>query len=191
MGQPKLLLPFGQGTIIDYVLQVWRTSQVDHIITVVRRDDRDLAKRCRAGGAVVVQPEHDPAEMKLSVTAALEVVENQFHPRDRDAWLLAPADMPRLSPRLIDHLLKAFAAEEPAIVIPVRHGKRGHPVVFPWSLAPAVRQLAPTEGVNALVKRHDLRQIEWQEPEEWEDLDTPEQYRRLLDAPRGRFPEPR
>jgi molybdenum cofactor cytidylyltransferase len=182
MGQPKLLLPYRNATVIESVLKAWKQSRIDQVVAVVRRSDNDLALRCRAGGALLVQPAHDPLEMKLSVAAALELVADRFEPSEDDAWLLAPADIPRLSATLIDRLLAEFLATESAIVAPCRDGRRGHPVVFRWSLAQEVFRLSEDEGVNALVSRHDVHEVDWPTSEEWADLDTPQDYQRLSDS---------
>jgi CTP:molybdopterin cytidylyltransferase MocA len=109
MGQAKLLLPWGDTTVIGAVLNAWRVSRVSHVIVVVHPDDAELAARCRAGGAMVVLPEVPPPEMRVSVQVGLRYVREQFHPAEDDAWLLAPADMPLIKPSTIDQLIDAHA----------------------------------------------------------------------------------
>ena len=38
----KLLLPWGDATLIEHVLRAWLDSRIDRIVLVSRRDDRDL-----------------------------------------------------------------------------------------------------------------------------------------------------
>ena len=179
MGQAKLVLPFQGSTIIEQVIGAWEKSDVDHVVAVVRQNDTELAERCRSAGAAVVLPEIDPAEMRYSVEAGLEFAVGRYRPRSVDAWFLAPADVPRISIALINQLLVAYRRAGPAIFLPSYDGHRGHPVVFPWKLAAEVPQLGPDEGLNSLVKRHQVSEIHWSAPLEWEDVDTPDQYRRL------------
>ena len=42
MGEPKLLLPWGNSTIIEHVVATWQASQVDELVVVVRADDKAL-----------------------------------------------------------------------------------------------------------------------------------------------------
>jgi CTP:molybdopterin cytidylyltransferase MocA len=70
------------------------------------------------------------------------------------------------------------------IFAPTIAGSRGHPVLFPWPLSKAVFQLAPGEGLNALVARQPLREIDCTDlpspqTNPFLDIDTPEQYRAL------------
>ncbi|REK12398.1 MAG: nucleotidyltransferase family protein [Planctomycetota bacterium] len=181
MGQPKLLMPWGESTVIDRVLEAWQASAVEAVVAVVHPDDRELMGRCLAGGAVVVQPSEPPAEMKDSILWGLKRLED-YGLEDGDAWLAAPADMPALSSSLIDRVIEAYAndrRDKPHIWAP-RHGeKRGHPVLFPWSLAAEVAQLGPDEGLNVLVDRYESRPVDVEDRAIVEDFDTPQEYDRL------------
>jgi molybdenum cofactor cytidylyltransferase len=122
--------------------------------------------------------------MKASVQAALRRIEQYYAPRSDDAFLVAPADMPTLSPNIIDLLIETHANQPNGILTPTLAGRRGHPVLFPWSLAASVHALVVDEGLNALVQRHppidipcDHLQMAAGDP--FADIDTPEQFRRL------------
>ncbi|MEE3370352.1 MAG: nucleotidyltransferase family protein [Planctomycetota bacterium] len=179
MGQPKLLMRWRDETVIDAVLNAWQASRVDQVVVVVRPEDRVLAAHCRRSGVCVLVPSEAPAEMKHSVQLAIAHLQRICQPSDTDAWLLAPADLPELSGKLIDHVLTGYQPSAPKIVIPRVQERRGHPVLFPWGLAKELEQLGPDEGVNALVKRHAITEIDWQDDRMFEDVDTPEDYRRL------------
>jgi molybdenum cofactor cytidylyltransferase len=181
MGQHKLLLPWGDGTIIDSVLSRWRDSRVDYVVVIVRPDDLQVAEICRRSGVELVIPPFDPDQMKTSVQLALAYVERHFQPSDSDAWLLAPADMPDLPVAIVDRLVAGYKSEASTILVPTRHGKRGHPVLFPWPLSQAVHQLDADQGVNALLGRYTVREISCDESAIHQDLDTPQDYR--LDHP--------
>jgi molybdenum cofactor cytidylyltransferase len=189
MGRPKLLLPWGNSTVIDHVLAAWRASRVDQIVLVHDPADRELADRATACGAIAAACSPPPPEMKDSVWHGLGVLERAFHPLDEDAWLVAPADVPGLSTRVIDRLIDAYAAsvgtpDGCCIRAPRRGAKGGHPVLFPWPLAAEVRRLAADEGLNTLIARHRVEYLEIDEQDACgDDLDTPADYERL----RSRF----
>ena len=179
MGRPKLLMRWREATVIDAVLDAWRASRVDQVVVIVRPEDLALAERCRRPGVSVLVPPIAPAEMKISVQFAIAHLRQVYQPTDTDAWLLAPADLPELSAELIDHVLAAYQPSAPSIVVPQVRARRGHPVLFPWKLAADLYQLGPDEGVSALVQRHSLTQVDWQDDRMFEDVDTPADYRRL------------
>jgi len=179
MRRHKLMLPFGDSTVLGQVLHGWRASRVDEVVVVARRDDTDVLRACRQSGVHTVTPSEDPAQMKVSIQHALGFVQEQFSPSREDVWLLAPADSPRLSPTVIGLVLSAYEPEQPAIVVPTYDGRRGHPVLFPWTLSGEVGDLGVDQGVNALLDRHAVREILCSEPSVLDDLDTPDDYRRL------------
>lgn len=182
MGQPKLLLPFARTTIIGRLLEVLKRTEIDQTIVVVRPDDEPLRAAAEAGGAIVVQPSPAPEEMRQSVEHALRHIIENFQPRDEDAWLLSPADHPLLDSAVLDALLQRWSTGVGRILIPTYEGRRGHPVLFRWDLARDVFALPADVGLNQLVRRHAdaVTTLEINNPAILQDLDTPEDYERLL-----------
>lgn len=176
MGSPKLLLPWRDSTVIDQTLRAWRRSQISRVVIVVRPDDEALRQAVAAHDVELVVPPTAPAEMKDSIRLAIEHLRQTASPDDQDAWLLAPADMPWISPTVIDLLLERHQPAEPRILIPTYHGERGHPVLFPWSVAREVPHLQSHEGVNRLRERHGWTPLPVSEHFIHGDLDTPEDY---------------
>jgi molybdenum cofactor cytidylyltransferase len=177
MGEPKLLLPWGETTIIESVLAAWRASRVTRMVVVLHPADAQLAAHCRSAGVVIVQPEIPPPDMKSSVRHALAWLTTHESPTEDDAWLLAPADMPLVTTAVIDAVITAHNSAAPSIIAPAANDRRGHPVLFPWSLAREVAGLAEHEGLNALVKRHVVKELPWPNAQEiLTDIDTPAEY---------------
>jgi len=185
MGRPKLLMPWGGQSVIECVLAAWRASRVFQVVIVVHPSDGDLAETCRAAGVNVVVAQAPPVDMKASVRLGLEFVAAKFQPTAEDAWLVAPADMPLLSAVAIDLVLAAHDAKSPRIVVPVHAGRRGHPVLFPWTLAAEVADLEAEEGLTRLLQRHAV--VETPSPEQaiLLDFDTPADYQALQNRGRG------
>lgn len=179
MGVPKLLLPVRGRAVIGHVLDAWTTSAATHTVVVARADDAALIARCREFAVDVVAATTAPADMKASVRLALAHIDQQYAPAASDAWLLAPADLPRLPATIIDRVLSAYDPADGVAVAPVADGKRGHPVAMPWRAARWVTELKPDEGIDALVARLPLREIPCDDAELWRDLDDPADYDRL------------
>jgi molybdenum cofactor cytidylyltransferase len=114
--------------------------------------------------------------MKDSLQAAISHSQPQ-NERDTppDCFLVAPADIPWLDPAIVDQLLAAFAASPVKIVVPTYAGRRGHPIVVPWSLAEDVLLLAEDESLKTIVERHTIQTLECNATI-LGDLDTPEDY---------------
>jgi molybdenum cofactor cytidylyltransferase len=179
MGRPKLLLPVDGKPLVLHTLAAWQASRVERVVAVVRSDDQALAELLRGAGAQVVVPPIAPPDMKASLGYGLAHIEECFQPAPTDHWLVAPADMPGLSPRVIDALLDEAARSPGRVLIPTLAGRRGHPVLLPWPLAAEISRLAEDKGLNTMIQRNDplLVACDGIEPatdRAFADIDTPE-----------------
>ena len=190
MGQPKLLLPLGGKTIIERVLAVLVHPQITARYVVVRKDDLVLQEAVRVAGGTVLLPDVDPSDMRTSVSFALQVIQQQFEPRDDDGWLLVPADHPVLDGGLIEALVSRWTSHRPAILVPRCSGRRGHPTLFRWSLAREVPQIPADHGLNWLLQEHcdSVEELAVESPAALIDLDTPEDYSRLCQSWDSKLP---
>lgn len=196
MGRPKLLLDLAGKPLMRHTLEAWLASRVTAVVVVVRLDDEPLAAAVRGVAEEfadprlsLVRPETPPPDMKASVQTALRHIERTFQPKGNDAFLVAPADMPALSPAIVDALLERHLAgnrtEKGRILVPELGGRQGHPVLFPWPFAAAVHELPGDAGLNELAHRHPPHCIACDHlspasADAFADVDTPEQYRRLV-----------
>jgi molybdenum cofactor cytidylyltransferase len=187
MGQSKLLLPLEGRPLIAHAIAAWEDAGVDAIAVVVRADDHNLAAAVEDLGnskVELVRPAAPPPDMKASVQAAVLHLQARWSPTTEDCFLVAPADMPRLSPIVIAQMLIESIYHADKMIVPTAFGRRGHPVLFPWTMADAVLELPTDAGLNVLVERGPAVAM----PSEillnknlqgFDDVDTPEEFRRL------------
>ena len=180
MGRPKLLLPYGDSTVIDQVLRTWITPLVTRVIVVVRGNDAPLQARCQQYDVDVVWLPETTCDMKASVKAGLDYIEHRYQPISSDRWLLAPADMPLLEPSTLECVLSAADARPERMIVATYQGRRGHPLLIPWQFLPAIRALGQDQGIRDLLDRHGVDSVACQDPHILDDLDTREDYERLL-----------
>ncbi len=102
-------------------------------------------------------------------------------PTPCDGWVLIPADHPTLNATLVRELIAAWSASPSQIAVPVYEGQRGHPTIFPWSLAEEVFRLPPEQGLNSVLRSDPerVREVIVSDPRVLDDLDTPEDLLRL------------
>ena len=186
MGRPKLLMRLGDTTLLALIVDAWRRSRVDRVLVVVRPDDAEVADAARQLGVDVVVPESPPPDMKASIQAGLRHIERHDAPASADAFLVAPADIPRLSSAIVDRLIDRHgnSADPRRILVPTLAGQRGPPVLFPWPLFNEVFALANNEGLNAIVDRHSATLVPCDDliaagEQPFADVDTPDDFDRL------------
>jgi molybdenum cofactor cytidylyltransferase len=182
MGRPKLLLPYRDACIIDHVLSVW-VDCVERVVVVVRSDDDVLAERCAAHDVDITRPISTPPDMKASVMIGLQHIQASYGPSETDCWLLAPADTPRISARDIKAVIGGYDPAAPTPVLAAYDGRRGHPLLAPWSLVGQIEHLRSDQGIRSLIESATYTQVDCSQPGVLEDLDTPSDYNRLREEP--------
>lgn len=204
MGRPKLLLPFGPGTVLGSTLAALAGGGIDRIAVVTRPDDEALAawlageapgelarrtgSRRGAGSALVPAVNPDPSRgMLSSILAGLDALAARPGPKPGQAklapLLVCPGDLPTLSAGTVRRVLDAASGRPAGLAVPVHRGKRGHPLSVGAALVPEIGELDLAVGLRQLLERHPDAVIEVpvDDPGSVRDLDTPEDYRELRD----------
>jgi molybdenum cofactor cytidylyltransferase len=190
MNRSKLLLSWpGIGdaisTLLDHVLQAWTSSGVHRTIVVIRADAESAVKRICDAHRVDTVMADDPVDMKASCLLGLKHLSLHYSPTPHDRFFVCPADIPGITTGLIDRLISeaerhdAMRDPDPGdrVILPTYQARRGHPVLFPWSMAGELALLSSDQGVNALVDRAAVVEVEFSaSPEKMADIDTPEEY---------------
>lgn len=185
MGRPKLALPLGGRTVLEHVVRAFHGAGVDEVFVVLGPASAALAPLAGTAGARVLSLEHDTPDMRATVLCGLDWLEQLLHPDDADAFFLVPADHPTLDPNVIRELAQAAAGSSgPSIWIPTHGGKRGHPALIAWRHVPGLRSVPEGQGLNVYLRsqREQTQEIPSTSPEILCDLDTPDDYARLLRA---------
>jgi len=183
MGRPKLSLPLGGRTILEHVVSAVHDAGVAQTLVVVGPATeflRPLAEK--AGACVHVLPDETP-DMRATVQAGLIRIEQMSQPRDDDTWLLLPADHPTLSADVVRQLLDAAQKQlRHSVFVPTHAGQRGHPTLFRWWHVAGIRDLPAEQGLNAYIRAHgeEVFELTWPSAQVLLDLDTPEEYERLM-----------
>lgn len=185
MGRPKQLLPFGDSTLVGTVARALLEADLDGVVVVTRTelvDESDLPDDPR----IIVAINDDPtSEMIDSIRIGLATLAGEDAgldpPRDADGVLVVPADMPTLTADHCRACVSAFRDDPSRIVIAACERKRGHPMLFPFSLRDAVDRLEG--GLRSLAELHPERVylMEIGDLSVTRDIDTPDDYDRLSD----------
>lgn len=190
MGRPKLLLPYGAGTVLGTLLGTLRSAGVAPIVVVAAAGDAELRAWCAAfAPALTIALNHAPERgMLSSILEGLAALGGARHLAAQEAPLLVvPGDLPALRPATVVELLRRRQATAAGLAVPVYRGRRGHPLVIAPDLIPEIETLDPAHGLRLLLDLHPdrLLRVEVNDPGCIADLDTPHDYehRGAKDAP--------
>ena len=186
MGRPKLALPLGGRTVLERVIAALRGAGVERVLVVIGPHVAELVPLAQAAGAEALLLAKPTPDMRATVQAGLDHLETTYQPQPDDAWLLVPADHPTLTANIVQRLVQArHASAAHSIVIPTHQGRRGHPALIDWKHVERIRNLPAGTGLNSYLRARaaETLECEIETAEILCDLDTPEDYARLLYGP--------
>jgi molybdenum cofactor cytidylyltransferase len=187
MGRPKLLLPYLEGTIAGALVASLQAAGVETIALVTAPGDAALQDwACAAGLLVAVNP--DPERGMLStIQEGIAALGGAPMLAGRgETLVVSPADLPAVRPETIAEVIRRRAAARAPLALPVWQGRHGHPLVMAPELIPEICDLdsAASNGLRQLRDRHAAATlwIEVDDPGVVQDVDTPEDYRALVQS---------
>jgi molybdenum cofactor cytidylyltransferase len=185
MGQPKQLLPFGERTILERVVDTLLTAGVGEVVVVLGH----VADRVRAvlgdRPVTAVVNEFYRQGMLSSVKCGVRAIGAGY-----DAVLFALGDQPHIEGAVVSEVMRAYRAGNAGIVIPRYGDKKGHPIIINLQkYREAIVNLPEDSGLNALMQEHadDVCLIDVATEDIIRDIDVPDDYTREL----ARFTERR
>ncbi len=173
MGTQKLLLPFGDTTILGAVVRTVQASRAGRTVVVLGADREAIRRECGSRDLDLVVNENYPLGMLTSIQAGLRAL-----PPDAQAAVIVLGDQPFLASRVIDAVIAAYETGGKGIVIPTFQGRRGHPVLIDVKYRDEVLAFDPADGLRRLMLAHagDILEVDVADPDILRDLDTPEDY---------------
>jgi molybdenum cofactor cytidylyltransferase len=183
MGTQKLLLPFGEVTVVEAAVRTALDSHVDGVMVVLGADAAAVRKKLEGSGIAFAINEDYGRGMLSSVQAGFKALSG-----DPLAAVIMLGDQPFLPAEVVDAVVGTFGATGKGIVIPVFRGRRGHPVLIDMKYRDEVLGLDPSDGLRQLMHAHpdDIREVEVGDANVLRDMDTPEDYRSTIERDKGR-----
>jgi putative nucleotidyltransferase with HDIG domain len=177
MGQFKPLLLLGKRTIIERVVDLFLESAVKDIHVVVGYRASELSPLLKNKGVACIVNEDFEEGMFSSVVAGVK----SLVPNAR-AFFVMPVDIPLVRPQTIQSLLQSYKKRMGEIIYPRFRGERGHPPLISSRLVEGIVSWNGEGGLQSFLERHEKFAVDVAVADEFIlfDLDTPEDYQRLL-----------
>ena len=183
MGQPKAALPFGQTgeTVLSRIVSTILAGGVPQVVVVggAHIDAVRNAMPPREPRARVIEHAGWKQGQLSSLLAGLAAIDDQLL---LEAVVVTPVDVPLVSASTVAAVIAAWRRTRAPIVRPVDGNRHGHPVIFDRSIFEDLRSADPAIGAKAVFAAHRDRvlNVEVNDAGAFEDIDTPEDYQRLL-----------
>lgn len=180
MGQNKLLLKWGNTSVIGHLIKTWNELGAGQVVVVIRKDDNSLIEELKRSGVDLSNTIVNPAPQKgmfSSIKCAAQWLgwKKHFH-----RFAIVLGDQPQIKFETLMRLLK-FSSNNPDLICqPVYKGKKGHPIVLPEHVFKGL------SNSNAVTLRDAIRDCgvrtihcEVDDPGLLLDIDTFEEYNRI------------
>jgi molybdenum cofactor cytidylyltransferase len=147
LGQPKQLLPYGEATLLDHVLDTARGCRFDQLLCVIGGAADEIRSTVGFDGVEVVENPEFGEGCSSSIAAALGAVDERC-----DVLVLMLGDQPGVTAESVAKLL-AGLDDAPIAACAYADG-RGHPLAFSRGLFGELRALHGDKAVWKLLDRH-------------------------------------
>jgi molybdenum cofactor cytidylyltransferase len=177
MGRPKMLLPWGETTVIGHLVAQWRRAGVRQIAVVCAEDDAAMAGELNRLGFPAEQRIFNPDTERGMFSSIQCAARWKQWQAELTHWILVLGDQPHLREGTLRRLMEFAAEHADKVCLPIYNGHRRHPVVMPRKI---FRELADSAA-------HDLKQFltpfasaacEVDDPGLELDIDVPQDYER-------------
>jgi len=188
MGQPKLLLPWGDMTVLGQVVATFAAAgALDSLvkaggeIVVVTGGAHQQVEALVAGlpQDYPIRTVYNPGYAEGGMLSSIQVGLRALGPGARAA-LIGLGDQPQVQAETIRCIFAAYVRTRSPLVVPSFQKRRGHPWLVARPFWPEILALDASTTPRQFLNMHS-EQVEYVAADEsiLQDLDTPEDYNRL------------
>jgi len=172
-GQPKQLLPVGDKTMIQHVVDVVLDSPLEQVIVVLGCRAEEITASIADRPVQVVVNQEWKSGLSSSVRAGLSAVKPEV-----GAALFVLADQPGITTEVIAKIVERYRETRAPIVVPTHQGRRGNPVLFDRSLFAELMEVKGDQGGRQVIAERgdELEEIEVETEAIFADIDTADDY---------------
>jgi molybdenum cofactor cytidylyltransferase len=175
MGKPKLLLPWGNTSILGYLIQQWKKLGAQQITIVCAANDQAMQTELRRLGFPTRDCIYNPAPgrgMFSSIQCAAAWTEWKT---ELTHWALILGDQPHLRNDTLHKLVVLSAVQQTKVCQPSHQGKRRHPVVLPGNVFARLISTHATD-LKQFLAGCEIAECPSDDPGLDLDIDRPEDY---------------
>jgi len=175
-GSPKQLLEWHGKSLIWHVAQKALQSDLDPVFVVCGQEMNAIQAALTGLPVEFIYNASWQQGQGTSVKAGTELVSAQI-----GGIVFLLADQPQIPVSLIRSLVEEHAESLHPIIGPLVDGQRANPVLFDQVTFDDLRSLSGEAGGRKLFDKYPVKWISWHDSSALLDVDTPEDYERLLE----------
>jgi len=168
MGKLKSLLPIGEETVVETVLNEYCASSLSEVVLVLgyRADDIKKTIDRKISG--------NKKEMFSSIQTGIVEI------KDAEGILIGLGDQVLITCDIINELTENYIKDK--VLIPTFQGRKGHPIIIPYTMKNEILTMnAEKTTLKDVLSRHSdiINFLEMKSDRVLIDMDTKEEYERI------------
>jgi molybdenum cofactor cytidylyltransferase len=176
MGCPKLVLPWGETTVIGRVVDVLLAASVSPLVVVTGGAHTQVEQALQGKPVrLTFNPRYTEDQMTLSLQTGLAQLPDVVR-----ATLVVLGDQPQIEVQVARAVIMEYENSGAGLDIPSYQMRRGHPWLVERKLWPALMALHSPDTLRDFLSAHvdQIRYLAVESASVLQDLDTPEDYER-------------
>ncbi|MFA6850984.1 MAG: nucleotidyltransferase family protein [Selenomonadaceae bacterium] len=187
MGAFKPLLPYRGKTILATTIDKLHAVGVKEIIIVVGHRHTDIEKYFTDDSMLkfVYNPYYRDKDMLFSLQYGIKSVKKS------EAIFLMPADMPAIAIKTFSGIVDAWNSKKASVIIPCQNGRHKHPPLIGKQYFSSILSFQGEGGLHSILEKLQERTFFMETIDDGLnfDVDTPDEYKKLLEFLIGRHNE--
>jgi molybdenum cofactor cytidylyltransferase len=180
LGQPKQLIQFRGKSLVRRMVYAARKARCSPTVAVIGSDREEVERELKAEGAIIVENQNWRLGIGTSIRAGVQVLIDNVP--DVEAIVLLVCDQPAVDARAIARLITLREKTKRAIVASRYANTLGVPALFDRSCFQELLALDNGTGAKTVILSNRERVTEFPFPEGKIDIDTLDDYEKLLSA---------
>ena len=173
----KPLLPFGQITALERLVQTYLAHGLEHIYVVTGYRQEDIIETLQHYKVHIVYNEDYAKGMFSSIQKGIRAIDKSI-----EAFYMQPVDIPLIKAHTLECLYEAYNREDKGVLYPTFLGRKGHPPLISMKYK---EQILLSEGEGGLKKvleafNADALHVSVSDRAVLMDMDTLEDYINLV-----------
>ena len=173
MKRTKQLLPWGNNSLLQHVIQTVKKSDLDELFLVLGASSTKIRQRTDLSEVQVIENKQWKAGLGSSIAKGIEILSRQGQ---FDACLILLADQPFITVDYLNEMINAYKAD--VIIASGYQGKAGVPCLFPRRFFSDLMALEGDRGANRLLNDPNTPVDILAVPTDLKDIDTLEAYQK-------------
>ncbi|MCB0102168.1 MAG: nucleotidyltransferase family protein [Anaerolineales bacterium] len=168
MGEQKMLMSWGDTTVLGRVIDTLRSAEVEEII---------LVTNSKIAGELIIDEVkieiNEEGDMLESLKAGLSGIQPSA-----EAVLICLGDQPQMEERSVRSVSEAFLKSRANLVVPSYNMRRGHPWLAARVMWTEIKAMASGKTLRDFLGLYasEIEYVKVTSPAILQDLDTPEDY---------------